>query len=425
MSNDSWFEEYRAKVLEALSNESLRKAVQEAQNRYWKARKKTLSKTPYYEYYRKKVREARTWALNHLDELLKMVKENVEAQGGAFYLAKTGEDANRYILNALSNHDAKLVVKSKSSVTEEIDLNKYLSDHGIEVVETDLGEFIVQVLGQKRSHPILPAIHLRISEIAEAISKVVGKELPPDPTVIADSVRNYLRKKYFEADAGITGANVIAADTGAVYLIENEGNIRFVSNAPPVHIAVTGMEKIVPTMEDAMDAVRLMIPNATGQDMTAYVSIVTGPSKTSDIELRTVMGMHGPKEYHLVLLDNGRTEMLNDPVFKEALLCLHCGACLNVCPVFRQLSGQVWGYKYLGGSGAPWVAFLFGWEKAAPIAYSCLMCGRCKEVCPMGIDIPGLVLKLRERLYERGLVPPPLKKIIDNLNKYGNPGGKH
>ncbi len=419
----TWFSDYVEKVVDALGNDMLRSALEKVSTRFPRARLQLLKELPYYEYYRKRVRESRVWSLEHIDELIWMAKENIEKTGAVFHYANTGEEAVNYIANVLRDRGAKLIIKGKSMVTEEIFLNRALIERGFDVIETDFGEFLIQIRGEKPSHPVVPAVHLTIDEIAKTLTNFLNKEIAPEHHACVKAVREYLREKFFKADAGITGANAIAADTGTIVLVENEGNARFVSNAPPIHIVVTGVEKIYPTVEDAIIASMLIIPNAVGLKMPSYISLITGPSSTSDIELVSIRGAHGPRELHVVLLDNGRLKMLKSQDFKEALTCLKCGTCLNICPVYRELSGLVWGYIYSGGIGAIWTSFIYGLEKAAPLAFTCLQCGRCKTVCPMEIDIPEMILKLRRLLIESGYIPPPISNIAKNIEEYGNPYG--
>ncbi|MEM0005697.1 MAG: lactate utilization protein B [Ignisphaera sp.] len=418
-----WFSEYVERVVDALGNDMLRSALGKVATRFPRARFQLLKELPYYEYYRKRVREARLWSLEHIDDLIEMARENIERAGAVFHYASTGEEAARYVVDVLSSRGARLVIKGKSMVTEEIFLNRALIEGGLDVIETDFGEFLIQIRGERPSHPVVPAIHLTIDEIAESLSKFLNREVPPDHSSCVKAVREYLREKFFKADAGVTGANAIAADTGTVVIVENEGNARFVSNAPPIHIVVAGIEKVYPTVEDAVVASMLIIPNAVGLKMPSYISLITGPSSTSDIELVSIRGAHGPRELHVVLLDNGRTKMLRDSNFKEALMCLKCGTCLNICPVYRELGGQIWGYVYSGGIGAIWTSFIYGLDRAAPLAFTCLQCGRCKSVCPMEIDIPEMILKLRKTLVESGYIPPPVVNVARSIEEYGNPYG--
>lgn len=419
----TWFNDYVEKAIDALGNDMLRNALGKVATRFPRARLQLLKELPYYEYYRKRVRETRVWSLEHIDELIQMAKENIEKTSAVFHYANTGEEAITYIVNVLKDRGAKLIIKGKSMITEEIFLNKALIEKGFDVIETDFGEFLIQIRGERPSHPVVPAVHLTIDEIAKTLSNFLSREIPSEHHACVKAVREYLREKFFKADAGITGANAIAADTGTVILVENEGNARFVSNTPPIHIVVTGIEKIYPTVEDAVIASMLIIPNAVGLKMPSYISLITGPSSTSDIELVSIRGAHGPRELHIVLLDNGRLKMLKNQDFKEALTCLKCGTCLNICPVYRELSGLVWGYIYSGGIGAIWTSFIYGLDKAAPLAFTCLQCGRCKTVCPMEIDIPGMILKLRKLLIESGYIPPPISNIARNIEEYGNPYG--
>lgn len=417
------FDSYIDEISRALENEVLKSALQRFTSTYWNSRKQVFKRLPYYEYYRKRVREIKAWSIEHLDTLIKMVKENIESLGGAFYFASTADDARRYVLDICSYHGAKLIVKSKSMVSEEIDLNKFLIERGFDVVETDLGEWIIQLRNEKPTHIVYPAIHLTREEIAKTFSRVIGKEIEPETQTLVRVAREVLRQKFIDADIGISGANAIAADTGTILIIENEGNARFVTNAPPVHICLTGIEKIVPTVEDAIMVSRVIVPNASGQLMPTYISLITGPSRTGDIELSTTLGVHGPKELHLILIDNGRSKMINDPIFREAAYCLRCGACLSECPVYREIGGIVWSYKYMGGIGAIWTAFTHGIDKAANLILTCTTCGRCKSVCPLEIDIPRMILKLREILFKSNIIPRQSLETIENIKIHGNPFG--
>jgi L-lactate dehydrogenase complex protein LldG len=420
----SWFEEHKENISKALENDILHVALSRLTSTFSSARIAAIKRLPYYQYYRKRAREVKSWSIDHLPELIKSVKEAVESLSGVFYLARDAEECRNYILKICLDHGAKLIVKSKSMVTEEIFLNDLLMDRGIEVVETDLGEWIVQLRGEKPSHIVGPALHVPREEVAKLFSKITGRLLPPDNIPLLTAVaREKLREKFVNADIGVSGANVIAAETGTVFILENEGNARFATNAPPVHICVSGIEKLVPTVEDAMLISRVIAPNATGQLMPVYISLISGPSRTGDIEMNLSLGVHGPKEFYLVLIDNGRSEMINDPDFKEASYCIRCGACLNECPVYREIGGHVWGYRYMGGIGAVWTMFTHGLDKAAPIAFTCATCARCKAVCPMEIDIPSMIVKLRSRLLKAGYIPPPFINTIESLKSYSNPFG--
>jgi len=284
---------------------------------------------------------------------------------------------------------------------EEIGLREYLEEKGNEVYETDLGEFIIQKMGSRPMHILSPSIHVPREDVARLFSKIMGQEIAPDSD-IADMVaaaREYLRDKFFRADIGISGANVVAAETGTLFIIENEGNIRLATSAPPVHIALVGMEKLVPALSDAykVSEVTWRYANYT---IPAYVSLVSGPSKTGDIEKVTTYGAHGPKEFHVIFLDGGRTRLAKYPKLAQALYCLRCGGCLYECPVFAVTAGH-FGDKYFTGIGAVWAAIVNeDMEKAASIAYTCLTCGRCRQRCPVKIDVPEMIIELRKLLAE-------------------------
>jgi L-lactate dehydrogenase complex protein LldG len=282
--------------------------------------------------------------------------------------------------------------------SEEIGLREYLEKQGNDVYETDLGEFIIQKLGSKPMHILAPAVHVPKESVAKLLSKLSGKKIPPDniENMVA-AARELLREKFFQADVGISGANVVAADTGTLFLIENEGNIRLATSAPPVHIALIGMEKVVSNLGEAFKVAEVTWRYAN-YTVPAYVSMISGPSKTGDIEKVTTYGAHGPKEFHVIFLDGGRIELAKNPILRQALYCLRCGGCLYECPVFGVTAGH-FGDKYFAGIGAVWAAMLSdNREKGAALAYTCLTCGRCKVRCPMNIDTPEMVVELRRLL---------------------------
>ena len=419
----NWYEIYKNTIIETLSKEEITKTIKKAAQKITENKDNALKQIKNVEELLKRVREIRQNAIDQLETLIKEVKESIEAVGGTFYLAKTAEEANKKVLEICEEHEAKLVVKSKSMTTEEIFLNEYLEKHSIEVIETDLGEFIIQQLEEKPSHFVAPAIHIPREKISKLFSKLTGEKISQEITEITLAARKLLREKFIKADIGISGANAIAADTGTIFLVTNEGNGRFVTNAPPVHICIAGIEKINPTIEDAFIITRILPIYATGQTMTSYISLITGPSRTADIEFTTTIGVHGPKELHLILLDNGRTNMLKDPDFKEAIQCIRCGSCLNVCPVYQRIGGT-YGYKYIGAIGTIYTAFTHGMEKAAGPAYTCTLCAKCAQACPLELNIPKMVTKLRSRLQKAGYTAPPHQKVLTNILNTGNPFGE-
>lgn len=404
-----------------LYDENRRRGLSRAVASYTSARDYALSRLPDLDRIRKEVRVLKERTVDRMEELTKLAMERITESHGNAYFARDAQEA-REIFSELVGK-GKTIVKSKSLVTEEIHLNEALERNGNRVYETDLGEFIIQIRGEKPTHIINPSVHVPKEEVAETFSRLVGRYVKPDIPELVGIAREYLREKFFSADIGITGANVVAANTGTLFIIENEGNARFVSNAPPLHICITGIEKVVPTLEDAFKIVQVLPPYATGVLMSAYVSMVTSPSRTADIEKTLVYGAHGPKELHVIFLDNGRSRMLKDPVFKEALYCLRCGGCMYECPVYRVLGGS-FGHNYFGGIGIIWSAFTAGEDKVAAVIDACTKCGRCKEVCPLEIDVPKMVERLKANLVDKGYISNRHRMIKENILAKGNPFGE-
>ncbi len=408
---EEMYKEYLRQLSKASSDKFLRLALSRAVESYRRNTETALRLFPHTVELAEKLREIKEYSLLHIDELIAKARDMIEDLKGHFFFAKTPDDAMDYIGDLVKPGD--IIVKSKSLTSEELHMNQRLEEMGCKVYETDLGEFLIQQLKSKPMHILSPAIHVPREKAAEVISRVVGRKLPPDIPLLVGEVRKLLRKKFFEAKIGISGANVIAAETGSVFIIENEGNARLVSGLPEKHIVVAGIEKLVPTLLDAMIAVEVTSRYANYK-APAYVSMISCPSKTGDIEKRTTFGAHGPKEYHVILLDNGRKEMIKDPVYRQALYCLRCGGCMYNCTIYPLVAGN-FGYIYMGGIGAPLTRFLLGGlERAAPIAYTCTMCGRCVEHCPMRIDVPKIIQKIRQEAARAGLLPQRLK---DNLKE--------
>jgi L-lactate dehydrogenase complex protein LldF len=313
--------------------------------------------------------------------------DNVRKNGGNVFLAKTGEDAMRYVEDLSKRVGAKLIVKAKSLTSDEIEFTHELDKVGIRSVETDLGELIIQLAGETPVHLVMPAAHKSVKQIAELVSSAVGKEVPPEDQAILGTVRAYLRQLFLTADIGVSGANIGVAETGSIVIETNEGNGRLVTSLPKVHLVIIGMEKIVPKWEDATYLVKGHSASATGQNMTVYVSVITqhGP----------LAGSADGREYHVVILDNGRSRMREDPWFSDALNCIRCGACMNVCPTYGIAGGHTFGYIYPGPIGIPWTAEVHGLDKAT-FAHLCVSCGLCKEICPVDINIPMMIAKVKE-----------------------------
>lgn len=389
--------DYRKELREAAGSERIRLALSRAIKSYRENTDKALKKFPHTIKMAEEVRKIKEYSIQHMQELAEKAGRNIEENKGKYYIAGTAGEALDIIDGLVGR--GKLVVKAKSMTAEEIGLREHLEHAGNEVYETDLGEFIIQKLNSRPMHILSPAIHVPREDVAALFSQITGEELSPDIPKLVATARELLREKYFRADVGISGANVVAADTGTLFLIENEGNIRLATGAPPVHIALVGMEKLVPTLEEAfkVSEVTWRYANYT---IPSYVSLVSGPSKTGDIEKVTTYGAHGPRELHVIFLDGGRTRLAKDPVLRQALYCLRCGGCLYECPVFGLTAGY-FGDKYFAGIGAVWAAEVSrNMDKASSMAYTCLTCGRCKVRCPMKIDVPEMVLKLRQSIAE-------------------------
>jgi iron-sulfur cluster protein len=395
----SVFRDYKREIMDAAHNERIRLALSRAIKQYRANVDKALKEFPQTVKLTEEVRGIKENAIAHMEELAGQACRAIEANHGKAYIAKTADDALN-IIGGLVGRD-KLIVKAKSMTTEEIGLREHLEEAGSEVYETDLGEFIVQKLGSRPMHILAPAVHVPKEDVAKLLSEITGEDLPADAEVLVATARKLLREKFFKADIGISGANVVAAETGSLFLIENEGNIRLATAVPPVHIALVGMEKLVPTMNEAWKVAEVTWRYAN-YTVPQYISVVSGPSCTGDIEKVTTYGAHGPREFHVIFLDGGRTELAKHPELSQLLYCLRCGGCLYECPVFGVTAGH-FGDKYFAGIGAVWAAMISGdKEKAAALAYTCLTCGRCKVRCPMAIDVPEMVVKLRKMLAEGG-----------------------
>ena len=319
--------------------------------------------------------------------LVQEFADNITKNGGKVFIAKTGADAIRYVEDLCKRVEAKLVVKAKSLTSDEIDFTHELEKSGVRSVETDLGELIIQLAGETPVHLVMPAAHKSVKEIAELVSGAVGRDLPPDDQPILTAVRGYLRQLFLTADIGVTGANIGVAETGSIVIETNEGNGRLVTTLPKIHLVIIGMEKIVPRWKDATYLVKGHSASATGQNMTVYVSVITqhGP----------LAGSTDGREYHVIILDNGRTKMRDDPWFSEALNCIRCGACMNICPTYGIAGGHTFGYIYPGPIGIPWTAEVHGLDNAT-FAHLCVSCGLCKEICPVDINIPMMIAKVKE-----------------------------
>lgn len=391
---------FKVRLKEGLANDQMREALDRAFVSFRRRREGAFAPGE-FEATQRALGERRAAGIDRLPELVEKFKAAAEAAGARVYLAADAEEAREIVGRVCREHGARLVVKSKSMATEEVELNPYLEGLGIRVVETDLGEWIVQLAGEHPSHLIAPAVHWTRERVAELFAEKLGESVPPEVTELVKVARRRLRQAFIEADVGITGANIAIAESGTIVVVTNEGNDRLVATLPPVHIAVVGIDKIVPTLDDALEILKVLPRNATGQKLTSYVSFITGPSRTGDIELTLTTGVHGPGEVHIVLLDNGRLAMREDPDFRDALRCIRCAACANVCPANLNLGGHAFGYIYTGPIGIVLTAWHHGLAEAEGPQSLCLSCNACETVCPVGIPIPRQILELRTRLAEK------------------------
>jgi len=337
---------------------------------------------------RRLARSVKADVLRRLPEVLSRLADQVQARGGSVCWASTAAEANAYVTAVAARIGARHVVKSKSMASEEIDLNGALEAAGCEVTETDLGEWIIQLARETPSHIIVPAIHRDRGQIAEVLSRVAGGELADVPEELAAFARQRLREKFLAADLGVSGVNFGIAETGTCVLVTNEGNGRLVTALPRVHVALMGMERVLDDW-DQLDLFLALLPRAaTGQALTTYTSFITGPRGAGEVD--------GPDEFHLVILDNGRSEVLGSE-FSEMLACIRCGACLNVCPVYRQVGGHAYGWVYSGPMGAVLTPLLLDTREAEELSQASTLCGACWQVCPVGIPLQDLLLGLRRR----------------------------
>jgi L-lactate dehydrogenase complex protein LldF len=387
---------FKQNVRVALHDERLQKALGNIAIGFIEKRRKAVDAVPEFEALRRAGRAIKEHTLAQLDHYLERFEAQVIATGGEVHWASNPEQARRIVVDLCRQAGARRVTKGKSMVGEEIGLNEALESAGLETVETDLGEYIIQLAHEPPSHIIAPAIHKTRQDIAtlfHAHHARYGLTAPLEtPRAIVDEARQVLREKFVSADVGITGANFLIAETGSSVLVTNEGNGDLTASLPPVHVVLTSIEKVVPTLEDASVLLRLLARSATGQHFTAYTSFHTGPRRPDDAD--------GPEAFHVVLLDNGRSEMLAGE-FRDMLRCIRCGACLNHCPVYGAVGGHAYGWVYPGPMGSVLTPLMVGLDEGGDLPNASTLCGRCEAVCPMSIPLPGLLRALRERQHEQ------------------------
>jgi len=367
---------------------------------------------------KRELRRIKEYSIKNFSALKAKAIDNLEKQGVKVFEAKDSKEAKEILLKLIP--EGETIVKSKSNVINEIGIEDLEKRN--EIIETDCGDFLVQISEESSVHPVTPALHLTVDRIVRVIEKKFGVKLEEKPEEIVKWVRGYLREKILKAKIGLSGANVISAD-GGIFIIENEGNISLVSRLPEKHIIVASIDKIVPTVQDAITICKALAIYGTGASLPAYINVISSPSKTADIQKQIVYGAHGPKEVYLILLDNGRSKIIEEGL-EEILYCINCGACLYFCPVYRQIFDN-YGYKYFGGRGVILISFIFGVEKAFERGlFYCTTCSACKEQCPLSIDIPSLIRKVREIAVKKNLTTKTNFEMVENMEIVGNPFGE-
>lgn len=371
-------------------------AVGRGATRFTASRDRSVAEFPIMEDLRDRARAIRLHSLDHLDRLLGQFADQVTASGAQVHFAADAEEANEIVSGILDQTGSRLAVKSKSMVSEEIELNAHLEEKGVDVVETDLGEFIAQLAGDTPSHIIAPVLHWTRQDVGALFARRLGVAYTDDPTELNAIARDHLREIFLQADVGISGVNMAVAESGSVILVTNEGNGRLTTTAPRVHVALMGMERIVSRWEDAAVILEVLARSATGQHLSVYTNVITGPRRAEDHD--------GPEEVHVVILDNGRSDILGGPT-AEILACIRCGACLNVCPVFRSVGGHAYGTVYSGPVGSIVTPGLQGMDPWWDLPFASTLCGACEEICPVRIQIPSMLLQLREQAASEERLP--------------------
>src|SRR6185295_15192662 len=382
----------------ALKDKHLQQALVHVRTKFIDKRLQAIDALPEFEALRDAGRDLKNHVLSRLDEYLVEFEGNVKKNGGHVHWAATSAEARKIILDICRGTGARTVTKGKTMVGEEIGINDHLAANGIEPIETDLGEYIIQLRGEAPSHIIAPAVHVTKDQVEETFRKI-HTDLDPhrnlaEPSTLLHEARVKLRGRFIAADVGITGANFLVADTGSTAIVTNEGNGDLTQSLPRIHIVLAGIEKIVPSIKDAGLLLRVLARSATGQEMSAYTTFSTGPRRPDDVD--------GPDEFHVVLVDNGRSKLLGTE-FEEMLRCIRCGACLNHCPIYHNVGGHAYGWVYSGPIGAITTPALIGIEHAAPLPEASSLCGRCESVCPVRIPIPKMLRHWREEAFERRL----------------------
>jgi L-lactate dehydrogenase complex protein LldF len=388
---------FKASARAALLDPLLHTAMERGGSALVGNRRNAMASLPTFEALRAHAGAVKAHTLDHLDHYLAQLTDAVEGLGGTVHFALDAAEANRIVTEVALAEGVRSVVKSKSMLSEEIGLNAALAAAGVTAIETDLGEYILQLGDDVPSHIIAPALHWTRERVAALFAAELGTPADADPAALTRAARVELRRAFLLADMGITGVNFAIAESGTIVLVENEGNIRLSTGAPRVHLAIMGLEKVLPRLRDLPTFLALLARSATGQASSSYVSLVTGPRREGE--------RHGPERFHLVIVDAGRSAVLADPKLRDALRCIRCGACLNHCPVYREVGGHAYGWVYGGPIGAILDPGLLGLERTRDLPQASSLCGACGDVCPVSIPIPDLLIEHRRRGVELGLAP--------------------
>ncbi|WP_346354305.1 L-lactate dehydrogenase (quinone) large subunit LdhH [Azotosporobacter soli] len=403
----------RNEIAEKLDDKVLRGALGRFAEAYPTARAKAYENVPDVDALREQVKNMKHNTVLNIEAVADQFEASVVKRGGKVFRAKNGDDLKQYLIDLCKARGVKRIVKSKSMATEEIHLNHSLEEAGLHVKETDLGEWILSLAGQRPSHMVMPAIHLNKEQIAEYFSKEMHRDIPTDIAYMVQAARQQLRQEFVLADMGISGANFGIAENGAIGLVTNEGNARLATTLPPIHVVIIGYEKLIPNIRDAAPILRTLPRNATGQLMTSYMTMVSGP--TPYMVKEDGQWVEKEKELHVILFDNGRLNAAHDKKFQQIYQCVRCASCLNVCPIYTMVGGHVYGHIYAGGIGAILTAFLHTMEDFDKINELCIGCRKCVEICPGKIDIPGLIEELRSRNVDDKGLPLGAKLVFENV----------
>jgi L-lactate dehydrogenase complex protein LldF len=386
---------------QTIANPRLAEAYRSSTLRLFTHRLGALPEVPGFDRLRDAGREVKRHTIENLDHYLNQFADSVERNGGVMHWASTAAEVCQIVVDIVKRSSAQEVVKAKTMVGEEVELNHALEVAGIRPIETDLGEFIIQLAGERPAHIVGPAIHKTREDVSELFVEHIKAPRTVVPEELTAIARRALREMFQKAGVGVSGANFAVAETGTVVTIENEGNIRMCTTLPRVHIALIGIEKLIPRLADLGIFLRLLGRSGTGQKLTTYTSLLTGPRRP---------GEDGPEEMHVVMVDNGRTHSLADPKMREMLYCIRCGACLNTCPVYRKIGGHAYGWVYSGPIGALVTPEFLGIGKARELPFASSLCGACREVCPVKINIPDLLLHLRSEAQQHA--PKPSESLL-------------